>query len=208
MITIRASSIGHPCPRKIWFSSVAGMEEEFDKRTLRIFDVGSCLEGLVVKWLREDGWIVDHNEGSQDAEIELVVPITDEIEIRGHHDAIIWRPEDTDRRYMVDIKTMNDRAWTLWKRQGTLAKYPQYAQQVHCYALPYGIKDCAIVGMNKDKSLYDIESFPFDEAIWQTVEKKALLIGTAKDKPEIPDDLPSWCCSYCSYGRSGICDGA
>jgi hypothetical protein len=56
MHVVRASKIGHPCIRNIWYSSVGGIEEDFTKETLRIFEVGTILEKVVVGWLREDGW--------------------------------------------------------------------------------------------------------------------------------------------------------
>ena len=46
-----------------------------DWETLRIFEVGTILEKVVVGWLREDGWEVYHNEGSQEAEWEITVEV-------------------------------------------------------------------------------------------------------------------------------------
>ena len=70
MYVIRASKIGHPCIRNIWYSSVGGIEEPFSKETLRIFEVGTILEKVVVGWLREDGWEVYTQGRFQEAEWE------------------------------------------------------------------------------------------------------------------------------------------
>jgi hypothetical protein len=54
---------------------VQGIEPVFDQRALRIFRMGDLVESLAVEWLREDGWIVLHNAGSQEAEQEVGIPV-------------------------------------------------------------------------------------------------------------------------------------
>ena len=127
---IHASKIGFPCNRNLWYSC-NGHEEVVSERTQRIFDVGTYLEPLAVKWLQKDGWNVAYNQGSQNAHVTIRVPINGG-ELIGHPDALIWR--DGEKAILVDIKTMNDRAFTLWKREGTIKKYPQYVDQLHIYA--------------------------------------------------------------------------
>ena len=202
-IVFRASSIGHPCPRRLWYESVQGIEPVFDQRALRIFRMGDLVENLAVEWLREDGWTVFYNAGSQEAEQEVVIPVADGVEIRGHHDAII---ENGNGPIVVDIKSMNDRAFTEWRRKGTLSKYPQYLDQVHVYGKGLGISRLAICGVNKNNSEYLIESFEFDPQRWAALEAKALSVATSLEEPAVPEDLPGWCCSYCSY-HGAICRG-
>ena len=127
---MHASKIGFPCERNLWYSC-KGHEEVISERTQRIFDVGTYLEPLVVKWLKKDGWNVAYNQGSQNAHVTIKVPANGG-ELVGHPDALIWR--DNQETILVDIKTMNDRAFTLWKREGTIKKYPQYVDQLHVYA--------------------------------------------------------------------------
>ena len=67
---LRASKAGFPCARNLYYS-VNGYKGTTDIRTQRIFDVGTYLEPLVVRWLQEDGWKVYYNQGSQDADLEL-----------------------------------------------------------------------------------------------------------------------------------------
>ena len=195
-IVFRASSIGHACPRKLWYEAVKHIEPVFDTRTLRIFRMGDAVEGLAVEWLREDGWLVEHNSGSQDAEREMILRIDDGVEIRGHHDAIITNDSG---RFVVDVKSMNDRAYAEWVKKGTAAKYPQYLQQIHCYGKGLDIRKLAIMGVNKNTSEYRIESFDFNDQIWSAIRDKAIGIAWSEAEPEIPATLPKWCCSYCSY---------
>ena len=66
-IVFRASSVGHPCIRKLWYPTMGHIPEPLSRETLRIFAVGTALEAVVLGWLQEDGWTVEHNEGSQEA---------------------------------------------------------------------------------------------------------------------------------------------
>lgn len=203
MYTIRASKIGHPCIRNIWYSSVGGVEEEFTTHTLRIFETGTILEALVVKWLREDGWEVYHNEGSQDAEWEIEVAVKGGV-IKGHPDVIIT--DSHGDKHLGDVKTMNSRAWKLWRDSGTLEKYPQYYQQLHPYTYGAKLNSCAIIGLNKDTSEYHIDILPYSEEVMHEIMAKAEYILGCDTAP-MPDTLPNWACNYCGYKRMGVCPG-
>ncbi len=202
MYVIRASKIGHPCIRNIWYSSVGGIEEPFSKETLRIFEVGTILEKVVVGWLREDGWEVYHNEGSQEAEWEIEVEVKGGV-IKGHPDCIITRDGIS---HLGDVKTMNSRAFKLWYEQGTLAKYPQYYQQLHPYTYGAKLDSCAIIGMCKDTSQYKVEILPYSEDVMHEIMAKAEFILGCDTAP-MPDTLPNWACNYCGYKRMGVCPG-
>ena len=67
MKTMRASRVGFPCDRNLFYS-VNGYDETVSARSQRIFDVGTALEAVAVDWLREEGWDVFYNPGSQEAD--------------------------------------------------------------------------------------------------------------------------------------------
>ena len=162
---LRASKAGFPCERNLWYS-VHGYAGTTDESAQRIFDVGTYLEPMVVEWLRSDGWEVEYNPGSQQAEYEISLKL-DGGEIHGHPDCIISR--GNLRNVLVDIKTMNDRAFTLWKREGTEKSKPQYVDQVHIYAQGLiesgrNIEMLGIVGLNKNNSDLHIDLFKYDPA--------------------------------------------
>ena len=136
MKVLHASKIGFPCGRNLWYAA-NDYEGQTSERSQRIFDVGNYLEPMVVKWLREDGWEVEYNPGSQKAAFEVVVPVEGG-EIRGHPDAFISKGDK--QNILIDIKTMNDRAFKLWKSEGTAKKYPQYIDQLYTYAI--GVRTC------------------------------------------------------------------
>ncbi len=197
---LRASKAGFPCDRNLWYS-LNGYAGTSDEATQRIFDVGTCLEPLVVKWLESEGWEVEYNPGSQEADVEVHVAL-DGGELAGHPDCIISRGDL--RNVLVDIKTMNDRSFTTWRREGTLKSKPQYADQVHIYAagLKHAgrkIEHLGIVGLNKNNSELHIDLFNFDESRLAEIEERSERVMKAATAPDEDSPRESWCCGYCEY---------
>ena len=202
---LSASQAGFPCMRNLWYTVNGCNGAETDTGTQRIFDVGTALEPVIVDWLRADGWTVEYNPGSQEAALEVVIPIKGGT-LTGHPDCIISRGEIQNA--LVDIKTMNDRAFRFWKREGTQKSKQQYVTQLHIYAL--GLKQMGreisrlgIVGVNKNNSEMHIDFFEYDEfrakelvnyAEWLFEQDKPLELGCPSE---------SWACGYCGY--SEIC---
>lgn len=211
-IVFRASGIGHPCPRKLWYEAVKGLEEPHNLQTLFTFDIGTAIESVAIKYLRHEGWEVLYNEGSQEAEIETIIHVAPGIEIRGHHDMVLRRGEGSPW-IMGDVKTMKSFAYKDWKKHGTMAKYPQYFDQTTIYtageyAQSLGIETMGIWAINKDKVEYpvpyDTERFSKDRL--EDLKLKAFYIAMS-EVPPVPDDaMPTWCCSYCGFRRDRTCD--
>ncbi|MBQ4468783.1 MAG: hypothetical protein II917_01400, partial [Synergistaceae bacterium] len=88
---LSASKCGFPCERNLFYS-VNGYEGNSSSHSQRIFDVGTALEPVIVEWLRSDGWNVEYNQGSQNAEIEVSIELNGG-QLIGHPDCIISRPE-------------------------------------------------------------------------------------------------------------------
>ena len=205
MKVLHASKIGFPCARNLWYSC-NDYKGETSERSQRIFDVGNYLEPLVVKWLREDGWEVEYNPGSQNAALEVVVPVEGG-EIHGHPDAFISKGDV--RNILIDIKTMNDRAFRLWKSEGTLRKYPQYADQLRVYAAGAvnagrEVNGLGIVGINKNTSELWIDFFDRSEDFETLLKTRAQNIFMMNNPPEANCPAQDWACGYCEF--SHLCE--
>ena len=203
---LRASKAGFPCLRNLYYS-VNGYKPEVSTKSQRIFDVGTFLEPLVVDWLRQDGWNVEYNAGSQNAPLELTVDIQDG-KLAGHPDGFMSHPDGL-QNVLFDIKTMNDRAFTLWKREGTLKAKPQYADQLHIYAMGTvdagrSVEHLAIVGINKNNSDLHIDVFDFKDIQAENIIIRAQLIFGLNKTPADNCPAEAWCCSYCEF--SHICE--
>ena len=206
---LRASKAGFPCQRNIWYA-INGSPETVSEKSQRIFDVGTALEPVIVEWLRNDGWEVEYNPGSQDAEIEVSIPVEGGT-IAGHPDCIISKGEVQNA--LVDIKTMNERAFTYWKREGTQKAKPQYATQLHIYAMGLKaagreISQLGIVGVNKNNSDMHIEFFPYDEFFAEDIKYMAYDLFSADEVPEFGCPTEKWACNYCEFANQCKNDNA
>ena len=203
---MHASKVGFPCDRNLWYS-VNGHDEVISERSQRIFDVGTSLEPLVIKWLEKDGWLVDYNPGSLNAEKKVFIKLPGGESLIGHPDAFIFK-HISSPLILIDIKTMNERAFILWKREGTLKKYPQYVDQLHVYAkglfTTTKIDKLAIVGVNKNNSDMHIDFFDYDENRTKEILERTERIVALEDAPEPGERMQDWCCSYCGY--SWLCE--
>ena len=200
---LSASKAGFPCARNLWYT-VNNHEAETKERAQRIFDVGTALEPVIVDWLRKDGWTVEYNPGSQNAEIKVTIPVNGGT-IAGHPDCIISKGEIQNA--LVDIKTMNDRAFTQWKHEGTLKSKPQYVTQLHIYAMGLErqgrkIERLGIVGVNKNNSEMHIDFFDYDPFKANDIQKYAEMIFSLDSTPEIGCPAENWACNYCEFANS------
>ena len=200
---LRASTAGFPCERHLWYSLNVASGGQGDERTQRIFDVGACLEPLVVEWLRQDGWTVEYNAGSQEAPLEVKIELGDGT-LAGHPDCFISRGDL--QNVLVDIKTMNERSFRMWRREGSMKSKPQYVDQLHIYArgcLEMGrkIERLGIVGVNKNNSEMHIDFFEYDESRVAEILERAERVLKCEAAPETDSPRESWCCGYCEYAE-------
>lgn len=205
MKTMRASKVGFPCDRNLFYS-VNGYDEIVPAKSQRIFAVGTALEAVAVDWLREEGWDVFYNPGSQEADLELHIPVVGG-QLSGHPDCIISRPGSG--RILIDIKTMNDRSFTRWRRGGTEKDKPQYVDQVHVYAnaamdAGLSIDRLGIVGINKNNSEMHIDIFDYSLERMAAIVERTECIFALSSPPEPGDRMEGWCCGYCGYAH--VCE--
>ncbi len=205
---LRASKAGFPCLRNLFYSVNSPDMGIITPKTQRIFDVGTYLEPMVVEWLKQDGWDVEYNPGSQHADLEVTVPFEHGI-LAGHPDCIISK--ENLQNVLVDIKTMNDRAFTQWKKEGSIKSKPQYVEQVHIYAMgciragiAINTNNLGIVGVNKNNSDWHIDFFDFDYAKIADIESKAEAVFAMVEPPIECSPAEGWCCNYCEF--SHMCD--
>ena len=201
---LRASRIGSLCDRALFYS-VNGAEEITSEKSQRIFEVGRVLEPIIVSWLRSDGWKVQRNlfvNSNEGMSLSLEV---NGGTIIAHPDCVISHHE-LDGNILVDIKTMNDRAFRTLKRDGTKKSHPQYFAQVHLYAealrrIQVSVSKLGIVAMNKNTSELFIDTFNFEQDTLNTLLARAERIFSFSDAPEQGELFENWCCQYCGYAH-------
>lgn len=206
---IRASSIGYPCTLRAWYQ-VNGGQPDFPPRVRRILDMGTALEPVAVNWLEQMGWQIHYNPGSIQASDVITIAVDGGV-IEGHYDVIGWHAEHGF--VVMDIKTMNGRAYAKWRSDGTREAYPQYLTQIMLYAKgvceqglfpidagtdPATIK-LAIVGVNRDTGDFEIEYLTYEPELVATAMERASVACTSEEAP-IPPEMPGgWVCGYCPF---------
>ena len=199
---LRASKIGHPCNRNLWYS-IHGVEEIINEQTNRILQLGTILEPVIINWLRNDGWNVKRNpidSGSNEG-ISLSIEVAGG-SISAHPDCII-----SDNELIVaDIKTMNDRSFRSLKREGTIKAFPSYADQLTIYAkallnIGISVNKLAVVALNKNNCEGYIDFFNFEPERFEVLKQRAEFIFSCNEAPEKGDRFEDWCCDYCGFNH-------
>ena len=196
---LRASKVGFPCMRNLWYSA-HGYKGNFNNNNRWILETGKCLEPMIVYRLMCEDWDVEYNEGSQEAPIEYKIPVLDG-ELAGHPDCFMKKHKQL---ILADIKTMNARSFTKWKREGSLKTKPGYVDQLHIYAagaLAEGrnLDKLAIVGFNKNDSDMHIDIFDFDPERFENIKQRAEKIFASAEPPTEGCHTEAWSCQYCEF---------
>lgn len=193
---LRASGIGRDCDTEL-FLSAAGKESQFEKKSLRIFEIGRVMEPVIVKWMKEDGWIVKHNDNDEYGMIMSVGPGI----ITGHYDIIAKHPEITKNEWaLLDIKTMNTRRYNAWNKKGVINSDPAYYAQLLFYGYAWGHRKLGLVGMEKPSGDYEVELFDFNRKHFEELKSRAADILDADTATSSRGKKCNWCSKKDSCG--------
>jgi hypothetical protein len=190
---IGASSIGHPCYRRIWFAINDYPQTIIAPRPKRILEMGKMLEGMIINWLREVGLIIQR--------IPFAVIDKQLTYFKGHYDALIVN-KDGSPLYILEIKTAKDSSFSQFKSHGLKRWNEQYYAQVQSYMGMSGIKKSIIIVLNKDNADMWDEEIEFDEAYYLGLRDKAKLIKEAKIAPPRVNGSPLYyLCRMCPFSE-------
>ena len=204
-LTLRCSSIGKACDRRAWFAlRWAAEKERHSGRTLRIFENGNIREGVVLKMLHMAGIDVreiDEATGRQHRIILAGGALT------GSCDGIAENvPDGPKTPHLVEIKTMNAKRWTEWRRKGVAASDPEYFAQAQLYMHGLGLTRCLFVAENKDTQDIEVERLHYDAAVALHHVARAERIAAATEAPPRLSDDPNWYeCRFCP--AHAVCHG-
>ena len=186
------STMGHPCDRYIWLNKYGEITFEIPLKKQRIFERGIMEESRILSLLgKVEGWTIE----------SLQYPLQKGV-LRGNADAVL---KDRDGiRYILEIKTMNDKAFRELKKHGVQkAQFSYWAQcQTYLY-LSEDIHTALLLVVNKnDESMYE-EIIPIDLSVGETFLAKATRIH---EQTEMPLGLMAFekkplSCFGCSFER-------
>lgn len=204
---IGASSIGNPCLRALYLSfRWAGGMEEKKGRILRIFEMGSREEDIMVKCLKDIGVEMIHT-GQDQLKIQLaphIVVRPDGVIMSGLPD--IEDLEGVTYPLNFETKTMNRHNFDKLEKQGVRKAKPEYFAQSQCEMegvsreLGLECRYTFFTAICKDDCRIYAEIIPYEEAKFNWYMEHANQAIYADKLPEpYSIDPESEYCKYCDH---------
>jgi len=198
---LRFSSSGK-CPRAISYSMLYPEQKEpLSARAISIFQLGHIVHDVERSIIAEVNELVD-----QEKEVFIEV---DDFKVFGHIDGIL---KLKNKDVLLDIKTVNERAWKEFDRETP----KDYIAQLNVYMYATGLREAYLWVYNKGTSHRKIVPIPYNElVVEESLERFRSAIHGYKtgELPERPYSykefetefyiertLP-WQCSYCAFTR-------
>jgi hypothetical protein len=198
-----ASSIGDECIRKVQLQYMQ-KDQKISAKQVRTFDIGHCLEDLVIKWLRIAGFdLKTRNENGEQFGFSVANG-----KFAGHVDGLIYSfpeefPDKQEGVSLLEIKTMNHKSWNDTQKRGVLVSKPVYYSQVQLYMAYMNLDRCLFVALNKDTSDLYFEIIPFDPGMAQKYSDRAVQIIKATENNEllpcVSGDSSFFLCKMCGF---------
>ena len=198
-----ASSIGDECIRKVQLQYMQ-KDQKVSAKQIRTFDIGHCLEDLIIKWLRIAGFnLKTRNENGDQFGFSVA-----DGKFAGHVDGLIYGfpeefPDKPTGVCLLEIKTMNNKSWNDTQKRGVLVSKPVYYSQIQLYMAYLELDKCLFVALNKDTSDLYFEIIPFDPGMAQKYSDRAVQIIKATENNEllpcVSGDSSFFLCKMCGF---------
>ena len=200
-----ASMLGQSCQRAIQYEFLQYDKDpgkDFSARVYRIFQAGHELEESIVKWFRDAGFDLRNEKSNGD---QFGFEVAGGV-IQGHIDGVLCGgPDCIKYPALWEAKSMSNKKFNAFVKNGVAKSHPQYAAQVALYQAYMNLSDnpAVLTAINKDDSSLHHEIIPFNAQLAQEISDRAVNIIQSGENmlPRISND-PGWYeCSWCSYSR-------
>ena len=193
------SEVGHDCSRYLWLKVHEGFRDTFEGRLYRIFDTGDIIETRIVRDLRKAGYKV--NRGKKANSFSDL-----DDKFRGHSDGIISGLIESKKKHILEIKSMNDKNFKKFLKEGIEVSHPKYYAQAQLYMGYAEIQRALFVVENKNDSTRRQERIVFSGRIYRDLWEKAFDIIHSQAPPNgISEDPTWWKCRFCQANNSEWC---
>lgn len=201
---IRCSSIGKDCWREIWYDlRWVSTLKKHEGRLERLFQTGHLGEARVIDDLRAIG--CDVLDRDPETEKQWTVSFLNG-HFKGSVDGVVSRvpKRDPSQDHLFENKTMNDKSFNDWRRNGVRWSKPVYYSQIQIYLKGLKLDACLFVAVNKNTDQVETEIVEFDADHADYLLNKAAQILSA-DTP--PEKAETFACRWCKH--KPVClDGA
>ncbi|MBU0613674.1 hypothetical protein KJ766_00095, partial [Patescibacteria group bacterium] len=191
------SGIGNLCLRAIWYSYRGYTEtdvnpwkpDDMEGRKFMIFEMGNRVEDMLVDQIKMAGYTLTGLQDSYEAFNGR---------FKGHCDGVLTDLDGT--RYLLEIKSANNRRFNLFKDKGVEETAPGYWAQIHLYMKYSGINMGLFLILNKDNQELHGELVEYDPKVANKYLDVAELILKSEDPPAgIGKDEKCKDCTFCGY---------
>lgn len=181
------SQLGHSCSRYLYYVHRQVGRDSFSPRTMRIFERGHWEEHRVIRDLE--------SIGIQVVDTQLEILLLDG-RVRGHIDGIAIIE---GKRYLLEIKTMNDAAWKKYYKLGIHTSNPAYWAQAQSYAAEVPVDGILFCAVNKND---ECRKFEFVDLEPTNYLDRAVEITTMTEPPSCIGGPDWWECKMCSFNNT------
>lgn len=186
------SQIGSPCDRYLYMYRHKMFKQILTAQQRRIFARGDMEEQRVYDDLLKIPGIELRN---------LQTEMTDfGGEYRGHCDgSVLGLPTCRKTEHVLEIKTMNAKSYTDWRKRGMKKSKPGYWAQGHTYMGQLGLSRIIWIVTNKDNEDRHYERAHFDKDTYEFYQARAKRIIEATEIPDRITQNPSYFeCKWCA----------
>ncbi len=216
-----ASSIGDECIRKVQLQYMQ-KDQKVSAKQIRTFDIGHCLEDLIIQWLKIAGFQLKTRDkngeqfgfsvagGRFAGHVDgIILSFPEEFasaaETTGQGSALFASAAEVTAQgsSLLEIKTMNHKSWNDTQKRGVLVSKPVYYSQVQLYMAYMNLDRCLFVALDKDTSNLYFEIIPFDPGMAQKYSDRAVQIIKATENNEllpcVSGDSSFFLCKMCGF---------
>lgn len=204
-LVVRASTIGHPCERHLWYRFRWAHEpERFAGRMLRLFDTGHVEEARMIAWLTMAGVHVEALDPATGRQWEVIAL---DGHFTGHLDGIATGIiEAPATPHLIECKTHNTRSFAQLVKHGVAVAKPEHVAQMQVYMHLKGLTRAFYLAKNKDTDELHAERVKYDAGHAMALLAKAERIRDAERAPaRYSDDPANHICRFCA--SHDVCHG-
>lgn len=193
-----ASRIGKPCAREIWYEFRWAKKSKFEGRMLRLFARGNIEESCVAADLKRIG--VDFKAVDEETDQQYEFSELGDHMVCKLDGAALGFVESPKSWHVVEIKTVNQKAFESLQKEGVQKSKPEHYAQCMTGMGMSGMERAAYIAVNKNTDEIHFERIRFNKQEWLRILQRAKEIIFGREPPERIGTGPAWYqCGFCQF---------